>query len=153
AERIGPELAAELGCAERVVVNPPRKGCAPAVLRALAMLKPARAAYVSCDPTTLARDLAALTRLGYHARQVIPVGMLPQTDHIEAVALLEPRVPGRGAIARVRVLYEDDDLLAVDKPPLVPVQEGAGTVATLLDLLEEERGPEVRGWALVHRLD
>jgi 23S rRNA (uracil1939-C5)-methyltransferase len=143
----------ELGAAERVVVNPPRKGCAPAVLQALASLAPSRAAYVSCDPATLARDVAALARLGYEATRVVPVDMLPQTDHLEAVALLEPRRAGRGTARRVPVLYEDDEILVVDKPPLVPVQQGTGTVKTLIDLLCEDRGDEARRYALAHRLD
>jgi 23S rRNA (uracil1939-C5)-methyltransferase len=123
------------------------------VLRALALLRPERAAYVSCDMSTLARDLAALTRLGYRAAGVIPVDMLPQTDHVEAVALLEPRRAGRSLAVRVPVLYEDDLLLIVDKPPLVPVHEGTGTVKTLLDLLAEERGEAAGRPFLVHRLD
>jgi 23S rRNA (uracil1939-C5)-methyltransferase len=153
AERAAERLADEIGRADAVVVNPPRKGCASSVLRALASLRPGRAAYVSCDPSTLARDLATLARLGYEASQVVPLDMLPQTDHIEAVALLAPRRADRATIARVPILYEDEDLLVVDKPPLVPVQPGTGTPRTLLDLLAEERGERARGYLLVHRLD
>lgn len=153
AERVARDLAEELGSADRVVVNPPRKGCAPSVLQALAILAPERAAYVSCDPTTLARDLAVLLRLGYEAEVVYPVDMLPQTEHVEAVALLVPRRMGEGRTPAVSVLYEDDALLVVDKPPFVPVHEGTGTLKTLLDLLAEERGDAARGYHLVHRLD
>jgi 23S rRNA (uracil1939-C5)-methyltransferase len=152
-ERAAPALSAELGRADRVVVNPPRKGCAPAVLRALCDLRPERAAYVSCDPTTLARDLAMLARLGYQAKIVVPVDMLPQTDHLEAVALLEPSGARRRRGYKVAILYEDDAILVVDKPPHVPVQAGTGTGATILDLLAEERGETARGYRLVHRLD
>jgi 23S rRNA (uracil1939-C5)-methyltransferase len=152
-ERAAQALCAELGRADRVVVNPPRKGCAPAVLRALSELRPDRAAYVSCDPTTLARDLALLARLGYRATRVVPVDMLPQTDHLEAVALLEPSGTRRRREARIRILYEDDAVLVADKPPHVPVQAGTGTGATLLDLLAEERGEVARSFRLVHRLD
>lgn len=151
AEQVAADVVAKVGKARFVIVNPPRKGCAPAVLQALVALSPERAAYVSCDPTTLARDLALLARLGYRAREVVPVDMLPQTDHIEAVALLEPTPAGEGV--RVPVLFEDEALLVVDKPAHVAVHPGTGTTLTLLDLLVRDRGPEAARYHLVHRLD
>jgi 23S rRNA (uracil1939-C5)-methyltransferase len=141
-----------VGRADFVIVNPPRKGCSPEVLDAIAALSPARAAYVSCDVATLARDLAVLARLGYVARKVLPVDMLPQTDHIEALALLE-RATAATSVARIRILYEDDAILAVDKPPRVAVHEGTATGATLIDLLAADRGAAARAYRLVHRLD
>ena len=54
-----------LGAADLVVLNPPRKGCAPAVLKAVAQLRPRLIAYLSCNPETLARDLAVLAHLGF----------------------------------------------------------------------------------------
>src|SRR5574341_2022600 len=74
--------------AEVVVADPPRAGFHPKALLALATLAPARLVYVSCNPATLARDLADLVRHGYRLEWVQPVDMFPQTPHIEAVARL-----------------------------------------------------------------
>ena len=71
-----------------VVLNPPRKGCAPAVLAATAALRPRAVAYLSCAPDTLVRDLAALAALGYATRALTPFDMLPHTPHVEALAIL-----------------------------------------------------------------
>jgi 23S rRNA (uracil1939-C5)-methyltransferase len=71
-----------------VALNPPRKGLAPAVIDLVAGLAPRRIAYVSCDPRTLARDLALLVARGYRVERARAFDMLPQTPHVEAVALL-----------------------------------------------------------------
>lgn len=82
------------GAFDLAVVDPPRGGIHPTALRALVEKHPRRIAYVSCEPTTLARDCAELVRADYRLRWVQPVDMFPQTYHIEAVALLEaPRSP------------------------------------------------------------
>lgn len=81
---------AELGSAAVVVLNPPRRGCSPEVLQAVASLRPRLVAYVSCAPDTLARDLTLLGRHGLVARRVTPYDMLPQTPHVESLALLTP---------------------------------------------------------------
>jgi 23S rRNA (uracil1939-C5)-methyltransferase len=78
-----------VGAVSLVMVNPPRKGLSAAVLATVADIAPRRILYVSCDPTTLARDLAALAAHGYRTRRVRAFDMLPQTPHVEAVALLE----------------------------------------------------------------
>lgn len=74
--------------ADAVVVDPPRAGCAPEVLQAMADSGASRIVYVSCDVATLARDVARLGELGYALRAVQPVDMFPQTSHVECVALL-----------------------------------------------------------------
>ena len=71
-----------------VVVDPPRSGCTKTVLRTFANMKPQRIVYVSCNPATLARDLAILKELGYLAQEVQPVDLFPQTSHVENVCLL-----------------------------------------------------------------
>src|SRR5881296_1217947 len=71
-----------------VVADPPRAGFHPKALHALATLAPARLVYVSCNPSTLARDVGDLVRQGYQLEWVEPVDMFPQTPHIEAVARL-----------------------------------------------------------------
>jgi 23S rRNA (uracil-5-)-methyltransferase RumA len=74
----------------RFVLNPGRSGCRPRVLELLGTTTGARIAYLSCNPDTLARDLAALaTNSSLRARRVIPLDLMPQTDHVEALALLD----------------------------------------------------------------
>jgi len=83
-----PALMQEGVRASVVVADPPRAGFHPKALAALATLAPARIVYVSCNPSTLARDVGDLTRHGYRLQWVQPVDMFPQTPHIEAVARL-----------------------------------------------------------------
>lgn len=68
-----------------VVLNPPRKGCERKVLDHILKAKPKRLVYVSCDPATLARDLAILHEGGYRVDVVQPFDMFPQTSHVETV--------------------------------------------------------------------
>lgn len=72
---------------DHVILNPARAGCRPGVIDALVESGPARLAYLSCRPSTLARDLAALAP-AYRVERVVPYDLLPQTDHVEALALL-----------------------------------------------------------------
>jgi len=74
--------------ADAAIVDPPRAGCAPEVLRAIAETGAGPIVYVSCDVATLARDVARLAELGYALRAVQPVDMFPQTSHVECVALM-----------------------------------------------------------------
>ena len=74
--------------ADVVVVDPPRKGCDIKLLNAITNIDAERIVYVSCDPSTLARDLAILEENGYKTIEVQPVDMFPHTAHIENVALL-----------------------------------------------------------------
>ena len=83
-----PALIAEGVRADTVVADPPRAGFHPKALGTLAALGPARIVYVSCNPSTLARDVGDLVRRGYRLEWVQPVDMFPQTPHIEAIARL-----------------------------------------------------------------
>ena len=74
--------------ADVVVVDPPRAGCTETVLKTFANMQPDRIVYVSCNPASLARDLAVLEQLGYKAKKVQPVDMFPMTSHVETVVLL-----------------------------------------------------------------
>src|SRR5262249_14391110 len=71
--------------ADVVVLNPPRKGCDPAVLTEVARLGPRAIAYLSCAPDTLARDLGVLAAHGYRLREGTPFDMLPHPPHLEAL--------------------------------------------------------------------
>ncbi len=71
-----------------VVIDPPRAGCSDKMRRQLLHLAPKKIVYVSCNPQTLARDLAALVQGGYRIEAVQPVDMFPRTGHVETVCLL-----------------------------------------------------------------
>jgi 23S rRNA (uracil1939-C5)-methyltransferase len=71
-----------------VVVDPPRAGLGRDVTASLGKLRPPRITYVSCDPATLSRDLAALLESGYHLRKMHLVDLFPQTFHLESVTHL-----------------------------------------------------------------
>ena len=79
-----------------VILDPSRKGCHPSALKALKELKPARVVYVSCDPSTLARDLKILCKDVFFLEGVTPVDMFPQTHHVECIAVLTLRRPLEG---------------------------------------------------------
>ncbi|BCJ87099.1 23S rRNA (uracil(1939)-C(5))-methyltransferase RlmD [Effusibacillus dendaii] len=86
AEKVIPELYAKRGLrADVVVVDPPRKGCDEALLQTIVDMQPKRVVYVSCNPSTLARDLRYLEDRGYQTQQVQPVDMFPHTFHVECV--------------------------------------------------------------------
>ena len=77
--------------ADVVVVDPPRKGCDVKLLNAITNIDAKKIVYVSCDPSTLARDLAILEGNGYKTVRVQPVDMFPHTAHIETCVLLQRR--------------------------------------------------------------
>lgn len=72
-----------------VVLDPPRKGCDPATLAAVAAMRPKRIVMVSCDTATMARDFKALAELGYMPKTAQPVDMFPRTANVECAAVLE----------------------------------------------------------------
>ncbi|MBR3553045.1 MAG: 23S rRNA (uracil(1939)-C(5))-methyltransferase RlmD [Clostridia bacterium] len=71
-----------------VVLDPPRKGCSPDVIDAVAQMGPDRVVYVSCDPATLARDCKAFGEKDYHVSDTVAVDMFPRTVHVESVVKL-----------------------------------------------------------------
>jgi 23S rRNA (uracil1939-C5)-methyltransferase len=73
------------------ILDPPRAGCEAGAIAELLRLAPDRLVYVSCEPTTHARDVALLVRGGYRVRRAAIVDMFPHTYHVESVALLERR--------------------------------------------------------------
>lgn len=87
-EKILPRLVDDGLEFDVVVVDPPRKGCHEDVLKAFGETGPDRIVYVSCNPTTLARDIKELVEYGYRVEEIQPVDMFPHTFHIENVALL-----------------------------------------------------------------
>lgn len=89
AESVLPELVKDGVRFDAVVVDPPRKGCDEAALKAIAEAGVSRLVYVSCNPATLARDCKLLTELGYTIKIVQPVDMFPQTEHVETVISLK----------------------------------------------------------------
>ena len=78
-----------------VVLDPPRAGAGPDVMRALADLDPRAIGYVSCDPATLARDVRAAVDAGYELTGLRAFDAFPMTHHIECVALLERPSAGK----------------------------------------------------------
>jgi len=101
-----------------VIANPPRRGLSPAAREAIAALDANRVIYVACDLDNLSRDLDHLGRLGYQARELHPLDMLPLTEEIEVIAVLE-----KARLPVPSVLYQDAGLVALDKPPHEPVQD------------------------------
>lgn len=81
-------LAQEHAAPDVVFMDPPRSGSTPEFLAALGRLAPSRVVYISCDPSTQARDIALLAREGYRMKRATPVDMFPYTEHLESVALL-----------------------------------------------------------------
>lgn len=86
-EELLPQVLGEL-TPDIVLLDPPSQGLAPAVIETLLQARPARLVYVSCDPATLARDIAKLST-AYRLLRAVPVDMFPQTASIETACLLE----------------------------------------------------------------
>ena len=82
---------------DSVILDPPRKGCSPELLRNISALKPETIIYVSCNPATLARDLGILRQHGYEPDRVQLVDMFPQTSHIETVTRIVPARPAQAS--------------------------------------------------------
>ena len=88
ASRLAAELRQRGLRPDVICVDPPRKGLAPDVVEAAASMRPGRIVYVSCDPATLARDVARFAPLGYCPVRACAVDLFPGTAHVETVCLL-----------------------------------------------------------------
>ncbi|HEX2677042.1 MAG TPA: pseudouridine synthase [Polyangiales bacterium] len=131
---------------DAVIVNPPRRGLSPQVRARIALLSPRVVVYISCDPETLSRDLADFARIGLASRTLAPFDMMPQSDDVECVVTLAPAPP-----APIRILYQDETLIAVDKPPHLPTIPETEHASSLLERVRAQLGvPELFA---VHRLD
>lgn len=75
---------------DTVILDPPRTGAAEAIPE-LCRLNPSQIIYISCDPSTLARDCGLLAASGYQVQECVPIDMFPHTYHIESVTLLNKR--------------------------------------------------------------
>ena len=82
------ELAKQKQKIDCVIMDPPRAGSTQAFIESIKVLQPRQVIYVSCDPSTQARDLKMFNKIGYKSRDVYPVDMFPHTNHIETVVLL-----------------------------------------------------------------
>ncbi|MHB8572755.1 MAG: class I SAM-dependent RNA methyltransferase [Candidatus Dormibacteria bacterium] len=100
--RVEDVLARERSAPDLVLVDPPRAGLGQVVTASLARLRPARVVSISCEPSTLARDLADLSRAGYRVERGAVVDMFPHTAHVETVVSLRLDGPadGGGALHR-----------------------------------------------------
>jgi len=87
-EQVVPQLLEQGIQPDVVVLDPPRKGCDETVLDTIIRSAPSRIVYVSCNPSTLARDLAFLKHHGYPTKEIQPVDMFPHTSHVECVTLM-----------------------------------------------------------------
>lgn len=76
-----------------VILDPPRRGCEKEVLEALAELTPGIIVYISCNPATLARDVAHLVSKGFSCAEITMLDLFPQTYHIESIVCLKPTQP------------------------------------------------------------
>lgn len=90
AETILPKWLEEGFQADAVILDPPRVGCDQALIRALLDYAPKQIVYVSCNPSTLARDLVLFSK-EYQINAIQPVDMFPQTAHVETVTVMQKR--------------------------------------------------------------
>ena len=114
-----------------VFLDPPRAGSTPECITAVAKMAPRRVVYVSCDPETLARDVAIFARHGYKAKGFTPVDLFPQTCHVETVCLLVLRNP---------VTHINID---VDVEEMVQDKRGMATYGQIKDYVLEHSGLNV----------
>ena len=113
ASRLAAELRQRGLRPDVICVDPPRKGLAPDVVEAAASMEPERIVYVSCDPATLARDVARFAPLGYCPVRACAVDLFPGTAHVETVCLLS-KLQSKEHI-EIEVKMDELDLTAAEK--------------------------------------
>ena len=131
ASRLAAELRQRGLRPDVICVDPPRKGLAPDVVEAAASMEPERIVYVSCDPATLARDVARFAPLGYRPVRACAVDLFPGTAHVETVCLLVLRNP---------VTHINID---VDVEEMVQDKRGLATYGQIKDYVLECSGLKV----------
>ncbi len=114
-----------------IVVDPPRKGMTENAVKAVCSMSPERVVYVSCNPSTLARDILAFNDNGYVLRKATAVDMFPRTRHVETVCLLVLRNP---------VTHVNID---VDVEELVQDKRGQATYPKIKEYVLEQTGLKV----------
>ena len=144
------QLAAEGLHPDVIILDPPRKGCDEATLSAVAAMSPRRVVYVSCNPSTAARDAKWLEEHGYHAEKVQPVDLFPRTKHCECVIALS-----KGEInskkVRVEFSLEGMDTSGLQKGATYPEikarvleQTGLKVSSLYISQVKQKCGLEVR---------
>ena len=127
------EAAAAGERADVIFMDPPREGSTPQFIESVARMAPKRVVYVSCNPETLARDLALLTKKGYRVESSTPVDMFPHSEHIETVVLLSK---GEVDSKKIRVEFSLEDM------DMSEFQDGA-TYTQIKDYVLEHSGLKV----------
>ena len=133
ASRLAAELRQRGLRPDVICVDPPRKGLAPDVVEAAASMTPGRIVYVSCDPATLARDVARFAPLGYCPVRACAVDLFPGTAHVETVVLLSK---GEVDSKKIRVEFSLEDM------DMSEFQDGA-TYTQIKDYVLEHSGLKV----------
>lgn len=146
ASQVAKDLASADAHVDAVVVNPPRRGVDRSARAAISSLRPKAIAYVSCHPETLARDAADFARMGYRSENAHPFDMIPLTDEVETVVIFVRTKP-----SPARVLYANDELVAIDKDPNEPTTPQGEYSQSLLDRVRAL--PGCADAVPLHRLD
>jgi 23S rRNA (uracil1939-C5)-methyltransferase len=126
AERVLRQLLTHSAQFDALIVNPPRRGLSLEVRSSIAALGAKTLLYMSCDPATLARDLAHLRELGYGVQELWPFDMIPHSAAVECLV-----VARRGALPLPSVLYENESLIAVSKSGFQAISEAPGAPSLL----------------------
>ena len=132
------------------MLDPPRKGCDETTLSAVAQMSPRRVVYVSCNPSTAARDAAWLGQHGYRAEKVQPVDLFPRTKHVECViALSKGEIDSKKV--RVEFSLEGMDTSGLQKGATYPEikarvleQTGLKVSSLYISQVKQKCGLEVR---------
>ena len=143
AGRFMKDMAAKKEKLDVLFMDPPRSGASEEFLEAALELGPAKIVYVSCEPTTLARDLAVLTEGGYEMKKAVPVDMFPYTEGVETVCALSKLSEAKHHIS-VQVDMDELDVTAAESKATYEeiqawVQEKYGFHVTHLNIAQVKR--------------